>query len=79
MHLRQDSIPVGYVPTAAVASTPGRYTLSPGYTLSPSGYTLPPLGYPMPTSERTWYQGYPPSGKDVVPGIPYTPPSSPPQ
>ena len=38
-----------------------RYTLSPGYTLSPFGYTLPPLGIPSAHLR-----------KDMVPGIHFT-------
>ena len=64
---QQDSIPVGYVPTTAVASTgEGVYTVSPRYTTAwiPAPFWLP---YLHPQGEHgtrdlkgTSYQKYPP-------------------
>ena len=84
-HIKQENILVGCVPIAAVASTPGGYTLPPAIPHSPPWvYPNPPMVIPYPPDiptpsprytlplERTWYQGYPPPPrKKLVPGIPY--------
>ena len=57
LHCKQDSIPVGCVPTAKVASTPGGvppYPTPPRYPTP--GYPTPHIPYPL---ERTWDQRYP--------------------
>ena len=55
---KEESIPVGSVPTVALASTPGGIPYPDGYTLA-HGYTLPP--------ERIWYQDTlpPPPGEQI--------------
>ena len=76
LHCKQDSIPVGCVPTAKVASTPGWGSTPIPYPQIPYSW----IPYPL---ERTWDQRYPtlwkepdtrdtlPPEKDLGPEIPY--------
>ena len=61
LHCKQDSIPVGCVPTAKVASTRGGGTPIPYPPYPTPGYPTPYIPYPhIPYPlERTWDQGYP--------------------
>ena len=75
LNSKQESIPVGYVPTPVGWGWEGGWegytipsdTLPPGYPNPAPRY--PTAGYPTPwipyTLEGTWYQRYPTHGKDM--------------
>ena len=59
-----DTLPPPWIPYPWVYPTPDLY---------PTPWISYPWVYPTPPTEGTWYQGYPTSQRDLVPGIPYPP------